>query len=212
MKHSDSEDDLDPQEEARLQKKLGQYLTMMTDEGQAKSKSRLPAETGRPRGKQPVESNRTVFVYMANLVLMIVMAVAVMGVLIIFSFFLLEGSQSLSPWLLVHLLTPALTLALNLYVMTLDDSQEYRFFKRGMGGALMNFALGASTLLFVGTTYLKFGRGRLAFEEEGEELTTEKVLNVEECSMYLLAVGLAGSLKKYSEYKLEDLVRYKKSK
>jgi cation transport ATPase len=202
----EDEDPLDPMEEARMSKKLGKLLGVMGQ--QSKSKDQFSRGLDRPRGKQPVESNPTVVVYMVNLVFMIIMSLIIMGVLIIYSFVLLEGSQQITPWLLVHLITPALSLGLNLYVMTLEDRREYVFFRQGLGTALMNLSIGISTLMFVGTMYFKFGRGERRAEEEPE--FAEAVLNVEECSMYAISVLLSLTLKKYSEYKLEDLIRHKK--
>jgi hypothetical protein len=144
---------------------------------------------------------------MVNLVLMIIMAVVIMGVLIIYTFILLEGSQQITPWLLVHMIAPGLCLSLNLYVMTLEDKQEYGFFRKGMGTALMNLSIGISTLMFVGTMYFKFGRGERIVDEEE---FAHNVLNVEECSMYAISILLSLTLKKYSEYKLEDMIRHKK--
>ncbi len=91
--------------------------------------------------------------------------------------------------------------------MTLEDKQEYGFFRKGMGGTLINLAIGISTFLFVGTMYFKFGRGERLIDEED---FAQSVLNVEECSMYAISILLSLTLKKYSEYKLEDLIRHKK--
>ena len=80
-----------------------------------------------------VESNKTIILYMINLITMILMCILTMGILIIFLVVLLEGSMWINPIILVHLSIPSCVLALNIYTIMLEDHEEVKFFKRGSG-------------------------------------------------------------------------------
>ena len=104
----------------------------------------------------PIESNKTVLFYMINLITMILMCILIVGVIIIYLVIVIEGSLYVNPIILVHLTIPAFVLALNLYTIMLEDKEELKFFKKGYGFFLMNFAFLISVLALFISIALKY--------------------------------------------------------
>jgi hypothetical protein len=110
----------------------------------------------------------------------------------------------------IHMIVPAFILALNLYIIMLEDSEEERFFKQskktgrvGRGALLVNFALVASVFSLAIAAYFKFVIGSKqivggnpvvysSYDDEDEEddmnLGSETVVFIEECLLHALAV------------------------
>jgi hypothetical protein len=151
-----------------------------------------------------VESTRTIVFYLMNLVCMILMCILIVGILIISLIIYLEGSLSVDPQIFIHMTMPGFVLALNLFVIMLDDTEEEKFFKNhkktgaGRGIFLVNFSLIGTVLALSLTAYLKFvvGKGNqvpfdpeLDEDEEGGLLgQSPQVIFIEECLMHALGV------------------------
>ena len=97
---------------------------------------------------------------------MILMCILIVGILVISLIIYLEGSLSVDLQIFIHMTMPGFVLALNLYVIMLDDSQEELFFKNskktgaGRGIFLVNFAMIGTVLALSLTAYLKFVVGK----------------------------------------------------
>ena len=153
-----------------------------------------------------VESTRTIVFYLMNLVCMILMCILIVGILIISLIIYLEGSLSVDPQIFIHMTMPSFVLALNLFVIMLDDTEEEKFFKNhkktgsGRGIFLVNFSLIGTVLALSLTAYLKFVVGKsnnnqapfdaeLDEDEEGGLLgQSPQVVFIEECLMHALGV------------------------
>jgi hypothetical protein len=161
---------------------------------------------------------------------MIFMCILVVGVLIISFIIWLEGSLSVDPIIFVHLTMPCFVLALNLYIIMLQDEEEERFFKNskktgaGKGIFLVNFSLIGSFLALLITAYLKFVIGKsssqfsqnddLEFDEEDLSLMGQSpgIVFIEECLMHALGVIEAITLREYARSKMKDLSNSRKKK
>jgi hypothetical protein len=170
--------------------------------------------------------------YMLNLVCMVLMCVLIVGVLVISAIVYLEGSLAVDAMLFAHLAVPACVLALNLYVILLEDHEEERFFKTsrrsspeqstGKGVVLVNLALVGSVLSLGVAAYFKFVLGSsqqpgetVLYDEDYDESsgpTVEKVIFIEECLLHALAVLESMSLREYAKSKLRDLLAARKKK
>jgi hypothetical protein len=195
----------------------------------------------KPEEKKPVsynaETNKTVALYLINLVSMILMCILVVGILIITLIIWLEGSLLVDPVIFVHLTIPCYVLILNLYVIMSDDQEEERFFKNskksgsGKGVFLVNFALLASFCALALTAYLKFVVGtnsaRATFQpsdaadlyesdyedgQSGGNSQSDNFLFIEECIMHALGVVEAVTLREYAKAKMKDISNFKKKK
>ena len=154
------------------------------------------------------------------------MCILIVGILVISLIIYLEGSLSVDPSIFIHLTMPAFVLALNLYVIMLDDQEEERFFKNGKktgagrGIFLVNFALIGTVLALSFTAYLKFivGKGSQANgggafdaaevdeDEDGGILgQSPQVVFLEECIMHALGVIQSITLREYARAKMKDL-------
>ena len=170
--------------------------------------------------------------YMFNLVCMVLMCVLIVGVLVISLIIYLEGSLSVDSMLYAHLVIPACVLALNIYVILLEDHEEEKFFKSvrrgsesatGRGVVLVNLALIASFVSLGIAAYFKFVLGSQAqgevsvYDEDYEdpyiaEGTAEKVIFIEECLLHALAVIESVTLREYAKSKLKDIISSRKKK
>ena len=156
------------------------------------------------------ESKRTLFFYMLNLLCMILMCVFIFGVAIIFFFLLVEGSSRLKQSVLVHSVVPALALLLNLYVVTMDEKAEFKFFSKGQGQFVMNVVFVLSTLALFITLLLKVMQEKPQGQaDESYEAIPETALAVEEYVIHTLAIIQSYSLKEYAESRLHDIETYK---
>lgn len=177
-----------------------------------------------------MESTKTVVLYMLNLISMVLMSILIVGILIISFIIYLEGSLSVDPIIFVHLTIPAFVLVLNLYVITLEDKEEEKFFKSskksgvGKGVFLVNFALVGSAAALLVAAYVKFiaGPSTTALAPpineddlygEGDDsgfmggASQDTVVFIEECLMHALAVIESVTLREYAKAKLKDLKR-----
>lgn len=93
---------------------------------------------------------------MMNLISMILMCILIVGVVIIYLVIVLEGSLYVNPMILVHLTIPGFVLGLNLYTIMLEDPEERKFFKKGKGLFIMNFAFIISVLALLISIALKW--------------------------------------------------------
>ena len=156
------------------------------------------------------ESKRTFFFYMLNLLCMVLMCVFIFGVAIICVFLLVEGSSRLKQSVLAHAVVPALALALNLYVVTMDEKAEYKFFSRGQGQFVMNVVFVVSTLALFITLLLKVAQEEPQSQaEDTYEAIPETALAVEEYVVHTLAIVQTYSLKEYAESRVHDIDTYK---
>ena len=156
------------------------------------------------------ESKRTFFFYMLNLLCMVLMCVFVFGVAIVCVFLLVEGSSRLKQSVLAHAAVPTLALALNLYVVTMDEKAEYKFFSRGQGQFAMNVVFVVSTLALFITLLLKVAQEEPQGQaEDTYEAIPETALAVEEYVVHTLAIVQTYSLKEYAESRVHDIDTYK---
>jgi len=190
-------------------------------------------ESAQEKPKSGVETTKTVVMYMLNLVCMVLMCVLIVGVLVISGIVYLEGSLAVDPMLFAHLAVPACVLALNLYVILLEDHEEERFFKSsrrsnseqstGKGVVLVNLALVGSVVSLGVAAYFKFvlGSGQqqgdtVLYDEDYDDSAggpvVEKVIFIEECLLHALAVLESMSLREYAKSKLRDLLAARKKK
>jgi hypothetical protein len=136
---------------------LEQYMNLILDKRM--QENRRSGNTFVPKEyKDSVESNKTAIIYIVNLILMILMCVFVVGIIIIYIIVLLEGSLYIDPIILVHLTIPSFVLALNLYIIMLEDREEERFFKKGNGFFILNFAFVAAIAALAITSVFKMMR------------------------------------------------------
>ena len=77
------------------------------------------------------ESTATLIFYMINLVSMVLMAAILVGVVIIQLIVYLEGSLSVDIMIFAHAIPQTAVLVLNLYIITLEDQDEFKFLKKG---------------------------------------------------------------------------------
>ncbi len=158
---------------------------------------------------------------MLNLVAMIFMCIVIVGILLIYLVIILEGSLYANPIIFVHLTIPAFTLALNLYIIMLEDNQEYKYFRKGSGFFLMNFSFLISVVALTCAVYFKFFYTGFSNDEDGnnsgnsnrmpkstalgksspDDATEEGILFIEECLIHALGVIESFTLKEYSKAK-----------
>ncbi len=102
---------------------------------------------------------------MINLICMVLMSILLVGVLMISFIVYLEGSLAVDPMIFVHSTIPGFVLALNLYVIMLDENEEEWFFRSskksasgraGRGVYLVNLALIGSVFALALAAYFKF--------------------------------------------------------
>ena len=107
-------------------------------------------------------------------------------------------------------MVPALALALNLYVVTMDEKAEYKFFSRGQGQFVMNVVFVVSTLALFITLLLKVAQEEPQSQaEDTYEAIPETALAVEEYVVHTLAIVQTYSLKEYAESRVHDIDTYK---
>lgn len=144
---------------------------------------------------------------MINLIAMIFMCIVIVGVMLIYGVILLEGSLYVNPMIFVHLTIPAFVLGLNMYVIMLEDKEEYKYFRKGSGFFVMNFAFFISVLALSIAVYMKMleEKGPLDNNESNNNNNNntldEGVLFIEECLIHALAVIESFSLKEYAKAK-----------
>eukprot|EP00347_Sterkiella_histriomuscorum_P013265 403365381 len=172
-----------------------------------------------------VESNKTVFLYMMNLICMILMCIFVMGILIIYLVVIIEGSMWINPIILVHLSIPTSVLVFNIYTIMLEDQEEVKFFKRGKGYFLLNVCF-LGTLVILSLTLIYKILSMSSYQPKlissnvqndsqngggsyGDEFN-ESVLEVEEIYVYTLSFVQSLTLKEYVKSKLQDLMNKKR--
>lgn len=153
---------------ANINQLAAQYADMQRRQQNEPSWLRNDGKEKQQLSPAGVESTKTVVCYLLNLVSMILMCILVMGILVISLIIWFEGSLSVDPIIFVHLTIPGFVLALNLYIIMLEDTEEEKFFKNqkktgaGKGIFLVNFALIATFLALSFTAYLKFIVGKTA--------------------------------------------------
>eukprot|EP00350_Pseudokeronopsis_sp_OXSARD2_P011995 CAMPEP_0170557612 /NCGR_PEP_ID=MMETSP0211-20121228/28389_1 /TAXON_ID=311385 /ORGANISM="Pseudokeronopsis sp., Strain OXSARD2" /LENGTH=132 /DNA_ID=CAMNT_0010868799 /DNA_START=174 /DNA_END=568 /DNA_ORIENTATION=+ len=103
---------------------------------------------------------------------MVLMAAILVGVVIIQLIVYLEGSLQVDWMVFAHATPQMAILALNMYVITLEDHHEYYFFKKGIGLTFINISFFYSILSFaviLYTVYLRYQDGDSPSEYESDD-------------------------------------------
>ncbi|CDW89680.1 UNKNOWN [Stylonychia lemnae] len=167
------------------------------------------------------ESKRTAIFYILNIISMVLMFVVILGIIIVFIVVKIEGKLTLDSSILVHLAVPLFVQSHNLYIIMMEDKQEYKYLKKGNGLFTITFGLILSFLALLLTLFIKFVNPTGdddSFHGEVEEqlyrnskydndnINLMRVsLNIEDFVIHLIALFQSLFLREYAESKIKDI-------